>query len=145
MDAASETAAWAISNAAQNGDWNALNLVANIFAGQVSSNAAKGLIDKLAIDTKWVETLARENLKGRFDVAMSVIADVLTSETAFTGSLGQLDSLNLSVNDHIYQAVVDYAYNEVAEGLGDNQVVGWSPDLGYHAVEIDDACSYDYW
>ena len=44
-----------------------------------------------------------------------------------------------------YQAVVDVDYDTVSSSLGSGQMVGWSSDLGYHAVDIGSYYYDDWW
>jgi hypothetical protein len=68
-------------------------------------------------------------------------SDPATS-TGFAASLTQLDYLEHYVGESEYQAWVDYAYNDVADSLGENQMVAWSSDRGYYAA--DDSVDYSY-
>jgi len=63
------------------------------------------------------------------------------SRDTFIATVEQLDQLEYGVGTPEYQQKIDEAFNEIAAGLGEGQVVGWSSEEGYHAVDIS---SYDY-
>jgi len=65
----------------------------------------------------------------------------------FTATLTQLNNSAFSVGASEYQQLINQAFNSVYANLGANQMVGWSSELGYHAVDTSSSeyQSYYYW
>ncbi len=62
--------------------------------------------------------------------------------TMFVATLAQLNEMSLSTGIRDYQQQVNQAFSNIYANLGANQMMGWSADLGYHAV---DTGSTEWW
>ena len=56
--------------------------------------------------------------------------------TVFTASLEDLNKIDTPVGSPEYQKKVEKALDEVASSLKAGQMVGWSVDKGYYAVDV---------
>lgn len=65
---------------------------------------------------------------------------------SFTATLAQLSNSSYSVGTSAYQGQINQAFSSVYANLGANQMVGWSSDRGYYAIDIGSFQnqSYDY-
>ena len=55
----------------------------------------------------------------------------------FTGTGAQLETLGLPPTDPVYQEKVDLAYAAVAATVQPGQLVAWSSERGYYAIDED--------
>jgi hypothetical protein len=80
-------------------------------------------------------------------------AETVSTSPLFTATASQLavrswlhSVLPQIYSESDYQAFIDICYDSVASQLGENQIVGWSSNEGYHAVDIGPSdYGYDYW